>query len=90
MSAQKQVLPFLVDFKILSPVGPSTYAPKVAEKKRGVATAMEKMPKLEDLVSLQPMKESQTMFGAFSGVKENGTKKTKPAQAQAQAQGDDG
>jgi len=68
--------------------GPSTYAPKVAEKKRGAATAMEKMPKLEDLVSLQPMKESQTMFGAFSGVKENGTKKTKPAQAQAQ--GDDG
>ena len=47
---------------------------------------MDKMPKLEDLVVLQPMKESQTMFGAFSGVKENGTKKAKPGQGQ----GDDG
>lgn len=61
--------------------GPSTFAPKVAEKKR----IGEKMPKLEDLVVLQPMKESQTMFGAFSGVKENGTKRVK-----SQGQGDDG
>lgn len=57
--------------------GPSTFAPKVSEKKRGGAQALEKMPKLEDLVTLQPMKESQTMFGAFSNVKENGTKKVK-------------
>jgi len=62
--------------------GPSTYVPKAAEKKRNGTNAMEKMPKLEDLVVLQPMKESQTMFGAFSGVKENGTKKAKPSQGQ--------
>jgi len=66
--------------------GPSTYTPKVAEKKRGGASAMEKMPKLEDLVTLQPMKESQTMFGAFTGVKENGTKKVKSGHGQ----GDEG
>ena len=66
--------------------GPSTFAPKVTEKKRAGAQAMEKMPKLEDLVTLQPMKESQTMFGAFSNVKENGTKKVKSVSAH----GDDG
>jgi len=68
--------------------GPSTFAPKISEKKRGGVQAMEKMPKLEDLVTLQPMKESQTMFGAFCNVKENGTKKVKTAMAHGH--GDDG
>ena len=55
------------------------------EKKR--VGAMDQMPKLEDLVVLQPLKETQTMFGAFSNVKENGRKiKAAPTHGQ----GDDG
>ena len=65
-------------------LGPSTFTTKVSssDKKR----SMDKMPQLEDLVTLQPMKESQTMFGAFSNVKENGTRKIKTNPAH----GDDG
>ncbi len=68
------------------PRGPSLVTKTASEKKR--VAAMEQMPKLEDLVVLQPMKETQTMFGAFANVKENGTRKIKAAPNQGQ--GDDG
>lgn len=66
--------------------GPSLVTKTASEKKR--VAAMDQMPKLEDLVVLQPMKETQTMFGAFANVKENGTRKIKAAPTHGQ--GDDG
>jgi len=47
-------------------------APSIPKKK--AMQALENMPKIEDLVSLQPMKESETMFGAFNGAKHNKNK----------------